>query len=194
MEHYLQKNLVINNRELKYIGIFEVKKLFDVINNALEEKGYTKREKKTEELVSEQGKKVFLELRPYKYRTNYLKLMIKMKIFLDKIVDHQEEVDGRQKKFQKGEITIVFDAWVITDYEQRWGMKPFVFFMKGLINKFLYQYPLEGDSGGVVAGDTAYLHSKIKNYLRSHVSKDKSHKSEEDIMKEVSKDIRSKKN
>ena len=192
MEHYLQKNLVVNNKELKYIGIFNVEELFNVINEALEEKGYTKKEKKSEELVSEQGKKIFLELRPYKNLTNYLRTVIKMKVFLDKVVDHQEEIEGKKVKFQKGEITIVFDAWVITDYEERWGMKPFVFFLKGIINKFLYQYPLEGGSTGIVAGDTAHLYAKVKNLLRSYVPKVEKQMGEQDIIKEVSKDIKSK--
>ena len=58
------KELIINARELKYHGIFHPRDLFAAINRALEGRGYTKREKKTEELVTEFGRGTFVELRP----------------------------------------------------------------------------------------------------------------------------------
>ena len=59
MEPYYEGNLVINNRELIYKGIFRVDDLFREINMALQERGYTPREKKSEELVTEAGRKTF---------------------------------------------------------------------------------------------------------------------------------------
>ena len=59
METNFERNLIINNRELAYKGIFRVAELFSTINRALEEKGYTKREKKTEEIVTESGRQTF---------------------------------------------------------------------------------------------------------------------------------------
>ena len=187
MDHYLQKDLVINNRELVYKGIFKHKELFNTINKALEEKGYHKQEKKTEELETELGKKTFVELRPYKYITNYGKVLIKMKIMLDKVTD----TTHNNKKFQQGDISIVFDAWVLTDYEARWGMKPFVYFMKGLIHQFIYKWPLETGFHGIVASDTAFLYGRIKKLLRSYTPKDRKFTSESDVMKEMEKVISS---
>ena len=115
-----EKNLVVNNKELTYSGIFRVDDIFTTINKALEAKGYTKREKKSEELVTPLGRLLSLELRPYKEVSNYMTLMIKIKIALDNVTETVE--DG--KKFQKGDVHISFDAWSLTDYEHRWGMKP----------------------------------------------------------------------
>ena len=181
MDHYLQKELVINNRELVYKGIFRYKELFNTINKAIEEKGYHKNEKKTEELVAELGKKVFVELRPYKYITSYGKVLIKMKILLDKVTETMH--DGQ--KFQQGDVSIVFDAWVLTDYEARWGMKPFVYFMKGLIHQFIYKWPLESGFQGIVAQDTAFIYAQIKKLFRSYSPKHRMQISESDVMKEM---------
>ncbi len=190
MDHYLQKTLVINNRELKYKGIFMPNELFDTINRALEARGYHKREKKTEELVTEQGRKSYIELRPYKKKANYAKYMIKMKILLDKVVEAVEEQDGRKRKFQKGDVTIVFDAWLLLDYESRWGMKPLVFFIKGWINKFLWKLPLEGSFPGEVAADTAYIYGHIKKLFRSYRPKEKGEWIGEEVRKQMEEEIK----
>ena len=67
----IEKNLIINGREFNYQGIFRMDQIFSTINRCLEEKGYQKREKKSEELVVEQGRKIIVELRPYKEVSNY---------------------------------------------------------------------------------------------------------------------------
>ena len=185
MDHYLQKELVINNRELIYKGVFRYKELFATINRALEERGYSKNQKKSEELVTEVGKKSYVELRPYKYITAYGKVLIKMKILLDKVTETIHE----NQKFQQGNVSIVFDAWVLTDYEARWGMKPFVYFLKGLIHQFLYKWPLESSFAGTATKDTAYVYAHIKKLFRSYTPKDRSHPSEEDIRKEMEVEI-----
>src|SRR3989344_5714895 len=101
-----EKDLVINNRELKYKGIFRTDEIFTAINRALEEKGYEKREKKTEELVTESGKKTLIELRPFKVKTHYLALMLKIKINIDNAVEVIEKIEGIKEKFQQGNVNI----------------------------------------------------------------------------------------
>ena len=59
MEHHYEKELVINNREFKYRGIFKLDEVFSTINKILDEKGYEKREKLNQELVTESGKKIY---------------------------------------------------------------------------------------------------------------------------------------
>jgi len=184
-----EKELIINNRELKYKGIFHAKELFAAINRALEEKGYTKREKKTEETVTETGRKTYIELRPYKIKTDYLTLMLKLRINLDNIQEVKETIDHAQVRFEQGQITIYFDAWLLTDWQQRWNMKPVTFFLKGFINKFLYVFPLEAGARGELAGDTAYVYARIKKLLNSYTAAEGRVVREEDIRRQVEKEI-----
>lgn len=189
METYLEKNLVINNRELKYKGIFRIGELFDAINKALEERGYERREKKSEETVAEAGKKTYIELRPFKEKTNYVKLMIKIKITLDNITEVAEEIHGEKRLFKQGSVHIAFDAWSLTDYANRWGMKPWAYFMKSMIHKFIKQFPLEAGFVGEVAGDTAFIYARIKALLNSYKVESGKFVSEEKIRKQVEEEI-----
>src|SRR3989338_2434869 len=168
IENLYEKNLVINNRELKYQGIFKVEELLQVINAALEQRHYEKREKKTEEKIFEAGRKSYIELRPYKHKTNFMTLMIKIKLTLENIKEVVEEREGRKQKFQQGEVLIAFDAWLMGEYQHRWQMKPLVFFLKGLINKYIYTWPMEAGFPDEVADDTAFIYAQVRSLLNSY--------------------------
>ena len=189
MEPYYERLLVINNRQLKYKGIFKIDELFIALNRAMEERGYEKREKKSEEMVTETGKKFHLELRPIKSITHYGKTMIKIKLDLNNIVEIADDLKGEKRVFQKGDVLVTFDSWVLTDYDHRWGMKPFLYFAKAMINKFIYQWPLEGSFPGVVAGDTAYIYARLKKLLNSYKLAGGKFVQEEDVMREIEQDV-----
>ncbi|MBI4151483.1 hypothetical protein HY496_00805 [Candidatus Woesearchaeota archaeon] len=180
-----EKNLIINNRELEYKGIFRADELFSTINKALREKQYEMHEKKTEEVVTEYGRKTSLELRPYKEKTAYVVLMIKIKITLNNVTETKEEVNGVLQKFQNGDVHIVFDSWVMTDYENRWTMKPLVYFLKSFINKYLYAFPLEAGFRGELVGDTAHVYAAIKKLLQSYKYQAGKVVREEDVRREM---------
>ena len=185
-----QKNLVVNNKILTYKGIFHADELFSTINRALEARGYEKREKKTEDVVTEDGRRTFIELRPSKSKTSYAKLMIKLRITLNNVTDTVEEFEGQKRKFDLGDIEIAFDSWVLTDYEERWGGKAWVFFLKGMINKFVYKWPLEGSFPGELVSDTAYIYAQIKKLLNSYKGEvGKKMYSDTEIAKDVQKDV-----
>lgn len=186
MEHYYEKNLIINNRQLLHKGIFRVEDLFQTINKSLQERGYEKREKKSEELVTEEGRRTFVELRPFKVKANYAMFMIAMRILLNNITETVQEVHGERRKFQRGDVTITFDSWVLTDYQQRWVMKPVVYFLKGMINKYLYKFPLEAGLPQELAGDTAHVYAEVKKLFASYVDTEgKRVVSEKEVLKSI---------
>lgn len=181
METYYEKNLIVNNKEFSYKGIFRSDELFHAINTALVVRGYEKREKKTEEIVTEAGKQIHIELRPFKVKTNYARLMMKIKITLDKVTYVKENGFG----YDQGEVQISFDSWSLTDYEERWGMKPWAYFLKGLINKFVYTFPLEPGFPEELKDDTAYVYAEIKKLFRSYRPDEKGVVKEEEIKAKV---------
>ena len=190
LDTHCQKNLIINGRELKYKGIFRANELFSAVNKALEERGYHKREKKTEELVTTAGRKTVVELRPYKEKTNYLTLMIKIRMTLDNVRETVEEIEGQRKKFEQGDINIIFYAWSLMDEEERWRMKPWVYFLKGFINKFIYTFPLEAGAIGELVGDTAYIYRRVNKLLQSYRGEIGKVPVEEEVRKRVEEEMR----
>ncbi len=180
-----ESNLVINNRELHYKGIFRASDLFQTINKLLTERGYGKNEKKTEEVNTEEGRRSYIELRPSKGKSNYISLQIRIKITLDHVTSVVEDVNGVPNRFEKGDIDISFDGWVKTDYSGRWTQHPWVYFMKGIINKYVYQFQLESKHASEIFVDTAYVYAGIRNLLNSYSGKKSKPISEDEVKKMV---------
>lgn len=160
-----EKALIINGLQLSYKGVFEFDELMKVINKAVLERGYVRHEKKFNETVTPTGKELFIELRPRKRKTAYYQLMIKMRIKMKNVTETKMEVDGLLRWMHKGDIGIVFDAWTTTDYENRWGNKPWFYFLKAFISKYVYKIPLESSFTGEVAADTRYVYDQIRAAL-----------------------------
>jgi len=160
-----EKNLIINNRTITYKGVFLASELFNIINKTIKELGYQPQEKKTEEKVVPSGKTTFVELRPFKIKNNYVTLMLKVKINLNQVIEVTKEVDGLKKKFQQGEIIVIIDAWSLTDYASRWGMKPWVFFMKSFMHKYFRRLPMEEGFTGELKSDANQLTQQLKAFF-----------------------------
>lgn len=172
-----------------YHGIFRTDELLSAIRKALQEKGYSYLEKKSEELVTPAGRLLQLELRPVKNVTQYISLMIKIHVALDNVTETVKEVSGIKQKFQQGEALIIFDAWSLTDYEGRWGTKPLHFFLKGIIHKYFYKFPLEEGFIRQLVGDTAYIYGQVKKLLQSYEGKRLPPMKEEEVMKKVEEEM-----
>ncbi len=189
MQLHHEKELVVNNKELLYKGIFRPDDIFRVVNKALKNKEYNKREKRSEELVAEAGTQSYIELRPFKEVSAYMTFMIKIKIVFDKVTETTEEIDGMNRKFQNGDVKIVFDSWLLGDYQSRWGMQPWVFFMKGLINKYIYTFPTESGFKGHLSSDTAYIFAQIKKLLNSYKYESGKVVQEKDVIEQIAEEF-----
>lgn len=184
-----EKNLVINQKKIVHHGLFRTDELLSVIREALQERKYNYLEKKSEELVTPAGRVLELELRPVKNVTQYISLMIKIHVTLDNVTETVKEVSGIKRRFQQGEALITFDAWSLTNYEGRWGTKPLPFFLKGVVHKYFYKFPLEEGYIRQLVGDTAYIYAQVKHLLQSYEGKKLPLMKEEDVMKKVEEEM-----
>ena len=188
-KNFGERRLVINGRTLKYSGIFHISELFSSINRALQEKGYTLREKRHEDVVTENGRNIFFELRPYKQMTSVVLLLIKIKITMKNVTEQVQELRGNVFKFDKGDIEIVFDAWSYTDYENRWSANPVTYVISTIIDKIFVRLPELDNYKGEVAGDTGYVYSQIRSLLFSYRRRDTKYVSDEEVRKQIEAEI-----
>ena len=190
LETHYERNLVVNNREIEHHGYFVIEEVFQLINKCLQDRKYHKREKKAEDQVTDEGYTVYVELRPYKEKTHYVTLMIKLRIHFNNVKNVVRQANGSPKRYQQGDVFIFMDAWFMTEWEGRWGMSPLIFFLKGAINKLLYTFPQEANYRNEAVEDAAYLTAKIKMLLRSYNEPEQALPSEEDIRKRVEEEIK----
>lgn len=177
-----ENTLVINNRELVYKGIFRSEEVFQTINRVLFEKGYSYSEKRSEEINTEEGRKFYVELRPVKVKTMYLRLEMRMRVTFDAVTSVVEEKVGTKTRFDLGDVSILFDGWVKTDYQDRWTQNPYSYFLKGWINKYVYKLKLDDAYATEIFSDTAYMYGKLRALFDSYVVKEKKVVRESDVI------------
>jgi hypothetical protein len=162
-----EKKLVIDGMELHYEGVFDLHGLLRAIDKYAEERGYSKREKRRQEIVTPSGKEFSIELRPAKVKTEYYTLMIKIRINITNMEEVSVMKGKAKKKMHKGNVDMLFDAWAITDYRRRWQQKPYYFFLRALVDRFVWHFHFDKFQGELV-DDTNFLHKNIKAYLNLH--------------------------
>ena|SRR3989344_626142 len=187
----VETDLAVDAKELRYKGIFKIDELFKIINKSAEARGYSRNEKRSEEVVTEAGRRVFLELRLKKEVGPGAFLSIKMRITLDSLTEKIELISGQKRNVNQGDVLIIFDGWLETKYEDRYHRAPIRFFLKGLINKYVYPILPEGKYKSEVTSDIRFIESEILKSLKVYRHGDEESKkiSEKIVQKEIEEDI-----
>jgi len=134
-----ERDVVIERYRLTYEGLFNLLDLYTMIDEFFEDKGYDKRERKNIERVTPEGKYIEIQLEPWKKLTDYAKSVIAVRMIFSDIKEVEVEKDGVKVKMNQGKVQFVFDAFLETDYEHRWEMKPMFFFIRTIFDKYIYR-------------------------------------------------------
>lgn len=159
-----EKKLVVDQLRINFEGIFSAHDLYKVIDAWLYEKGYDRLEKKHVEMVTPNGKDIELELRPWKKLTDYAKKQIRVRLFMKGLSVVPVDRDGMKINMNKGTLMVIFDAFLETDYEHRWEVRPTYYFIRYLFDKYIYKFYTDRFQADLV-DDVHHLHQNIKSYL-----------------------------
>jgi len=158
---------VVQKRVIKYSGLFSAQDLYRTINEWLKDKGYDRREIKNEEHVKQSGKFIDIDMMPFKKMSDYAKSVIRLQIIMRDLKEVEVDIDGHKVLLNQGEVEIIIDSYLETDYEGRWEQTPFYFFMRTVYDKFLYRNYTQHFEN-LVASDTADIEAVIKSFLNMY--------------------------
>ena len=160
-----EKKLIIDQMKLTYEGVFDLNGLYRTIDSWFYEKGYDRWELKNYEVDNPDGTKdVELELLPWKKTTDYFKNIIRLRVKCVALKDVEIEKEGAKVKLKHGKVMIIFDAYLESDYENRWEKKPLFYFLRSFFDKFVYKVHTERYEQGLVE-ECNDLHSQVKAFL-----------------------------
>ena len=158
---------LIDGRSLSYEGVFNLKDLYRIIDSWFKDRGYDKQEIKNWEDVSENEKQIVIEIIPYKKVSDYARIDIRLFMIFSKIAEIEVEKDSLKFKMNKGRAEFYFDAYVVTDYENKWESRPIFFFIKNVFDKWIYRiYTSNYDSEAI--RDATEIENEIRSYLNMH--------------------------
>ena len=80
-----------------------------------------------------------MEIEPFKKITDYAKLVIRINIIIKNLKEVVVEKQKHKMKMNQGDVQVIIDGFLITDYENRWEGKPEYVFIRALFDKFVYK-------------------------------------------------------
>jgi hypothetical protein len=159
-----EKVAVTGKETITYDGLFSVKELYQFIDDWINTKGYFPVELSIEEVVEKDGKVITAQLAPFKKLTDYAKAIIKINIMISDCKEVEITKADKKQKLNKGKVIIEIQSLLETDYEHRWEMKPWLYVLRTIFEKYIYAPFLSGYKKAV-REDTDHLKDQIKAFL-----------------------------
>lgn len=157
--------IVVDQLTINYEGLFKMKDLLKIIEDYFRrDRGYDWMEKKNEVIVTPSGKHYDLDFVPWKTLNDYTKLEAQIKISGINITEVDVEHDGVKVKLNKGKLSVVFNGYIHTDYEGKWEDKPIFYFIRTLVDKYIYS----SDNSAyqkMIADDVEIVRKRVAAFL-----------------------------
>jgi hypothetical protein len=155
---------LIDGKSLSYEGLFNIRELYRLIDKWFKDHGYDKNELKNWEDVTEAEKQIVIEVIPYKKVSDYARLDVRIFMIFSKLTDTVVEKDGLKIKTNKGRAEFYFDAYVVTDYENKWETRAIFYFFKNVFDKFIYRW-YTATYDAEVMRDCTEIENEIRSFL-----------------------------
>ena len=165
-----ESRLVIDEKKIGYKGLINVKGLYREAKEFLDSNAYDSFESYNEEQVYEDGKQIILHLDGEKKLSDYAKIQWKTKFFFENLEDVDVEKEGKKLNISKGKVKLETSVFVVTDYDKSFSQNAFQYFLRIVIDKFIFKNYLNRSM------DTAKKHyakyeEKLKKYLNMEMFK-----------------------
>ncbi len=160
----VETKLIIDKLTVLYDGIFEVKELYKTLDGWFKDNSYERKERLSSELVRESSKEIELILEPWRGFSDYARTRLVVRAIMKGVKEVEVEKEGVKMKMQKGKVEIYIDAFIDTDIEGRWETRPLYFFIRTLVDKYIYKFYSDRYEKQVKK-DVTNLHSHIKSFL-----------------------------
>jgi len=159
-----EKNIVVSGLTVGYEGLFNVLELYKILDDWQKKNNYDKTERESMEYVKPEGKYIELRIEPARKESDYVRFVISVHIVMENLKEAVVDTDGEKKKMHEGKVTMVFDAWLETDYEEAWSTRPNLYFLRLLIDKYIYKIYSDKFSGQL-RGEVNELATQVKSFL-----------------------------
>ncbi len=163
----MEREIYIHDLEVEHHGFFNFEELIKLIEKWAKDKNYYLEYAKSDEKVTSSGKnKKYKILMHSKFTTVHYSVM-DLNLKIEGMTDEIVEVDGRKTNMNKGKVVASISGMLLTSLKSRWETKASFYFLRGIIDKFIYKIN-RPEVPGKVVGDAKDLASKLRGLLESY--------------------------
>lgn len=151
-------------KSISYTGYFDAAKLWRIIRGFMESRGYFYLETEHNEIVREKGKELYMDVDIHREFSDYVKGRVRIECFIKDLVDVELDEEGTRRVLNDGKVKFKFESYVMTDFEGRFEGMAYLFFIRTMLEKFVYERQINKFKR-LVQEDQDALIKEIRAYL-----------------------------
>ena len=161
----VEKKQVLYDLRTTYNGPFVVEDFYREVEGWIREKGFEKEPKKKMEHVTKGGKKIEWVIEAHHKLDDLHHGVVILRALLDNIKEVVVKRDGKKIKVNNGDVLINIDGFIQSHiHGSFFQIKPVYYFIRTLIDKFIYQFwSFKWD--GAVSSDCHDLFKRIRAFF-----------------------------
>lgn len=137
------EEIAITKARVKYKGLFSFGDYYRILYDLFRSLGYDVEEQKYKHKTKPEGDEIEIEWNCYKKIDDYSLFRIFAKTLITGL-QKVETVEGGMKRTKNtGDVELEIKCFIQTDYENKWETSPFLKFLKGIYDAYLYRSTLE---------------------------------------------------
>ena len=129
----MAEDLIIK-KKVKYAGVFDFNDFYEMLNGAFGQLSYDIDEVDHKKKGSVYG---FI-WEGFKIVDDYSRFKIWLKVHITNLKEVEVDDNGKKRKMYEGDVLMIFKGFIITDYGGKWEANPYLVFLKGFFDKYLY--------------------------------------------------------
>ena len=148
-----------------YSGPFVVEDFYAEVDKWAAEKDFEKEHKKKLEHVTKSGKKIEWVIEAQRHLDDLHTCVIVLRALLDNVKEIVIKKDKKKTRINNGDAFISIDGFVISDlHGSFYQVKPIYYFLRALIDKFIYNF-WSGKHDGAVVSAGHDLFKRINSFF-----------------------------
>ncbi|HLD87534.1 MAG TPA: hypothetical protein VJB12_05740 [Candidatus Nanoarchaeia archaeon] len=143
----VEKSFVAANFKLTYSGPFSLHDFLDYVDQWAHEHHYHKEIKDHWQHQSPDGSELRYTFELWRHVNTQVIAIVRLNFLAKRVKDASLHSQSRKMKAQRGEILVDIDGHLERHKLHAWENKPYIFFVRGIIDRFLYRNLWEADAG-----------------------------------------------
>lgn len=159
--------IIVDHDKIDYSGPLNITDLLKMIDNFIWERGFDYKQDKDFEQNTERGKFIEWEISPWKWISDYMRYIVRVRVLGYDIVKADAVSNGKKTKIDTGRIIIVIDGFIDYDLQVRWEQKPILHFIRAMYDNFIFKAYTERFEHMLVH-DINHLHDHIEKFFNTY--------------------------
>ncbi len=160
----VEKKFVVYDLRISYNGPVKIADVYKEVEEWIKQKGLNKELKKKAENLTPKGKKLEWTIECWKNINTFTKGVVRLRSFFTDVKEIEVKRKGRRIKTQQANVLLQIDGILETDLSQRWEQTPLFYFIRALLDKYVWPF-YSGRYDGIVSGDANDLLKTLQSFF-----------------------------